>query len=409
MKNLHVLALLISFVGLPAASGDSDARWVGTWAASVTSAPPGPTVLQNQTVREIVHATVGGSRVRIRLSNRFGTEPLLIGAVHIAIRRTGSNLLAGTDRALTFNGLESASIPPGAPLLSDPVALIVPPFADLAVSIFLPRATPASTVHGQALQTSYVSTGNQVSASGMPRPLTLTSWLFLTGVDVASSADAVVALGDSITDGDKSAVDANSRWPDILARRLAAKDRAHPIAVLNAGIGGNRILHDGAGASGPMFGPGALARFDRDVLAQAGAKYVIVLEGINDLGHPGTAAAPASEEVTVNDITAGLRQLIERAHEKQLRIFGGTILPFEGTTYPGYYKPDREAKRVQVNQWIRSSKAFDAIIDFEKAVADPAHPTRLLPRYDSGDHLHPNDAGYKAMADAVDLLLFVSR
>jgi lysophospholipase L1-like esterase len=238
----------------------------------------------------------------------------------------------------------------------------------------------------------------------------MTWWPFLAGVDVVDLGlrKAIVAFGDSITDGDQSTQDANRRWPDMLAARLQAPERKDPIAVLNAGIGGNRILHDGAGPSGPKFGISALARFDRDVLAQPGVKYVIVLEGINDIGQP-DVAAPASERVTADEIIFGLGQLIRRAHKKDLRIFGGTLTPFEGAAFPGYYTPEREVMRQIVNRWIRATAPFDAVIDFDAAVRDPNHPTRLLPRYDSGDHIHPNDAGYRAMGEAVDLSVFARR
>ena len=387
----------------------SGEQWVATWAASTTASPGNAPVFNNQTLREIVHTSVGGNRVRVRLSNYFGLQPLVIGAVHIAIRGSGSAILPGSDRALTFDGRSSASVPPGAPLLSDPVPLTVPSLRDIAVSIYLPGATPAATTHWGAQQTSYVSRGNTTSSATLQATSAITFWPFLSSVDVTGpeTNEAVVTLGDSITDGAESTRDANRRWPDILAARLLAKDPLRPIAVVNAGIGGNRVLHDGAGSSGPTFGPSALARFDRDVLVQAGVKYVIVLEGINDIGHPGIAA-PISEDVSTEEIIAGLRQLIERAREKGLRIFGGTILPFEGTTSPGYYTPERERKRQEVNLWIRSSKVFDAVIDFDNALRDPNHPARLLRSYDSGDHLHPSDAGYQRMGDAVNLSLFSS-
>jgi lysophospholipase L1-like esterase len=229
--------------------------------------------------------------------------------------------------------------------------------------------------------------------------------VFLTGVDVLApeSASAVVAFGDSITDGARSTVDANRRWPNILADRLLAGRGRKNVAVLDAGIGGNRILHDAT--ANVRFGVNALARFDRDVLAQPGVRYVIVLEGINDLGHAGSSA-PESETVSAEDLIAGMKQMIERAHEKGLKIFGATLTPFEGTAFKGYFTPEKEVKRKAVNEWIRSGKAFDGVIDFEKAVRDPSHPDRMLAGYDGGDHLHPGDAGYKAMGEAIDLSLF---
>jgi lysophospholipase L1-like esterase len=388
--TISLLALLLAF---------NDGGWVGTWAASPAGAGT-PTQFDKQTLREIVHTSIGGSRVRVRLSNAFGAQPLVIGAAHVALRSSGSSV--ASDHALTFSGQTSFSIPAGALALSDPVALEVRAASDVAVSIYLPAATPGATAHASAQQTSFVAPGDLTGAVDLPATaVKITSWPFLAGVDVSGSRkmEAIVAFGDSITDGARSTNDANTRWPDVLAQRLHAK-----FAVLNQGIGGNRVLHDGTGRLAAV-GQSALARFDRDVLAQPGVKYVIVLEGINDIGFPG-AVGGESEEVTADQIIAGLQQLVERAHERGLRIFGGTLTPFEGTTIPKYYAPEREPKRQAVNQWIRTSKAFDAVIDFEKAVQDPSHPTRILAQYDSGDHLHPSDAGYKAMAGAIDLKLF---
>jgi lysophospholipase L1-like esterase len=315
---------------------------------------------------------------------------------------------------LTFGGHASVTIPPRAPALSDPVALSVPALSDLAVSIYLPQRTPAATLHASAFQHNYVVPGNATGAPSLPNPTVTTSWYFLSGVSVAASprAAAIVALGDSITDGAVTTIDANHRWPDFLARRLQADRSLRQLGVLNKGIGGNRILHAGntlpgtpAAGIGPLFGDSALARFDRDVLAQPGARYMIVLLGINDIGHP-TSVAPPSEAVTVDEMIAGYRQLIARAHEGGLKAFGATMTPFENTTIPGYYNAENEAKRLAVNTWIRTSGEWDGVIDFDRAVRDPQHPLRMLPQYDSGDHLHPNDAGMRAMADAIPLRLF---
>ncbi len=342
--------------------------------------------------------------VRVRLSNAYGKDTLEIGAAHIALRAQGSGITAGSDRVLTFSGRPTVSIPPNALALSDPVKLTVPANGDLAISIFLPKATPGAGIHYSAQQTSYVGQGDLTTAASITEPVTITSWVFLTGLDVLTSypGAAVVAFGDSITDGARSTVDANLRWPNILASRLLAR-RGTLIGVLDSGIGGNRILHDAS--NNVRFGVNALARFDRDVLAQAGVKYVIVLEGINDLGHPGTSA-PESEAVSADAIIAGLKQMIERAHEHGLRIFGATLTPFEGTAIPGYFTPEKETKRKAINEWIRTSKAFDGVIDFDKAVRGPNHPDRMLPKFDGGDHLHPGDAGYKAMGNAIDLTIF---
>jgi lysophospholipase L1-like esterase len=360
-----------------------------------------------------VHTSIAGRSLRVRLSNEYGTEPLVIGEARVARHAGGGALVAGTDRRLTFGGRSSFSVPPGAPALSDPVALAVPALSDLVVSIHLPERTAAATVHGSAFQTNYIAADNVTRAPTLTGATTTTSWHFLSGVSVATAprAAAVVAFGDSITDGAITTVDANHRWPDFLARRLQGQAALRHLGVLNKGIGGNRLLHDGNtlpgtpfSGIGPIFGDSALSRFDRDVLAQPGARAVIVLLGINDIGQP-TSLAPPSEAVTVDELIAGHRQLIARAHERGLRILGGTLTPFQDTTIPGYYSAENEAKRAALNRWIRTSGEYDAVVDFDRAVRDPAQPLRMLPRYDSGDHLHPNDAGMQAMADAVPLRL----
>jgi len=359
----------------------------------------------DQSLREIVHASISGDIVRIRLSNAYEKTTANIGAVRIALQTQGSAIAPASLRVLTFSGRPTVSIPPDALVLSDPVKLQVPAAANLAIGIFLPDETAAAGIHYGAQQTSYIGSGDLTGAASFPDSASITSWVFLAGVDVLApeSAATVVAFGDSITDGARSTVDANHRWPDILAARLLAQHSRNEVAVVDAGIGGNRILHDGE--SRVQFGMNALARFDRDVLAEPGVKYVIVMEGINDIGHAGTSA-PVSETVSAEDIIAGLKQLIERAHEHGLKIFGATLTPFQGTTFPGYYTPAKDVKRKAVNDWIREGKAFDAVIDFDKAVRDPSHPDRMLPAYDGGDHLHPGDVGYKAMGGAIDLSIF---
>jgi lysophospholipase L1-like esterase len=406
MKIRATLFLAALFASI-ALSAD---HWVVTWGASPapqladeTQMRDAKLVFENQTLREIVHTSIGSNTVRVRLSNAYGKQTVEVGAAHIALRAKGSEIAAGSDRALTFGGRPTVSIPPNALVLSDPVKLDIPTTGDLAISIFLPKAATGAGIHYSAQQTSYIAPGNVTDTASISNATTMTSWVFLTGVDVLApeSASAVVAFGDSITDGARSTVDANHRWPDILANRLQHSGKK--VAVLDAGIGGNRILHDAT--SNIRFGVNALARFDRDVLAQPGVKYVIVLEGINDLGHAGTSA-PASETVSSDDLIAGFKQMIERAHEKGLKIFGATITPFEGTVFPGYFTPEKEAKRKAVNEWIRTGRAFDGVIDFEKAIRDPQNPNRVLPAYDGGDHLHPGDAGYQAMGAAIDLRLF---
>jgi lysophospholipase L1-like esterase len=400
-----------------AAGADRPAAWTGTWSTAVTgpaTAPIPATVFEDQTLRQIVHTSIAGGSLRVRLSNEYGTEGLVIGEARVARRSTGAQIIAGTDRRLTFGGQASVTVPPGAPALSDPVALPVPALSDLVVSVYLPHRTPAATVHGSAFQTNYVAAGNRTRSPDLPGAITTTSWYFLSGVSVAAPARtaAVVAFGDSITDGAVTTVDADHRWPDLLARRLQDRPGLRHLGVLNKGIGGNRLLHDGntlpvdpfAGI-GPLFGDSALSRFDRDVLAQPGARYVIVLLGINDIGQP-SSIAPASEAVTVDELIFGYRQLIARAHERGLRIFGATMTPFQGTVIPGYYTAANEAKRLAVNRWIRTGGEYDGVVDFDRAVRDPAQALRMLPAYDSGDHLHPNDAGMQAMADAIPLRLF---
>ncbi len=395
-----------TFAANPAAlagPGNGDQQWVGTWTtAPVSAAPSAANEINNQTLRQIVHVSVGGDQVRVRLSNAFGTSPLAVGAAAVALRDSGEAIVPGSSHVLTFSGNASFTLPPGAPVLSDPVDLQVPELSDLAIDLYLPGDTSATTspltTHTGALQTNYLSPpGDFTGVTVLPVAATRASWLFLTGVEVVASKQtgAVVTFGDSITDGTNSTPNTNRRWPDDLARRIMAQHGNQDLGVLNVGIAGNRILHE-------IVGPNALARFDRDVLAQTGVTHVTVLEGINDIGFSGFFPA---EAVTADQIIEGHKQLIRRAHAKGLKIFGCTLTPFEGS-FPGYFTPAGEVKRQTVNAWIRTSGDYDAVIDFDLAVRDPANPTRILPAYDSGDHLHPNDAGYAAMANAVDLKLF---
>ena len=403
-------ALLLSLALPSLSSAAAPAHWIATWCASPAPLLSSPEErkkanleFQDQTIREIVHASIGSNTVRVRLSNAFGKQTVDIGSAHIALRDKASSIEAGSDRALSFGGRPSVSIPPNALILSDPVTLDVPASADLAISIYVPRPATGAGIHYSAQQTSYIASGNQTTAASLEDATTTTSWIFLSGVDVLTrdSGATIVAFGDSITDGAKSTVDANLRWPNILSNRLLAKHKN--FGVLDAGIGGNRILHDAS--ANVRFGINALARFDADVLAQADVKYLIVLEGINDLGHAGTSA-PASETVSADDIIAGMKQMIERAHEKGIAVIGATLTPFEGASSPGYFSPEKEVKRKVINEWIRTSKAFDGVIDFDKAMRDPQNPDRMLSAYDSGDHLHPGDAGYRAMGESIDLSLF---
>jgi lysophospholipase L1-like esterase len=390
------------------ASQSSQGHWVGTWATAPAGVSGTPEHFNNETLRLIVHVSAGGEQVRVRISNTFGAEPLVIGAAHVAQRGKDAGIVAGSDRALAFGGRASFSVPPGALVVSDPVTLHVAPLSDLAVSIFLPAATTESTTHVTALQTNYVSKpGDFTGAVSFDAARTLTRWPFLTGVDVSgpAQAGAVIAFGDSITDGANSTAGANHRWPDYLAARLQQRADLRHLGVLDEGIIGNRILHATEPQFGNLFGPAGLARFDRDVIAQPGVRYVIVLLGINDIGHPG-GSAPATDAVSPVEMEAGYRQMIARAHAHGIKVFAATLLPFEGTTLANFYSAEKETRRAAVNEWIRAGGAFDGVIDFEKAVRDPAHPTRMLPAYDGGDHLHPSDAGMQAMANAIPLDLF---
>ncbi len=378
-----------------------DQHWVGTW--TTTPAPTEGIALENQTLRMIARVSIGGRRLRVRLSNACGTRKLPIGAAQVALRGDGAAIVPGTARALSFNGSPSATIAAGSLVVSDPLDFDVPALADLAVSIHLPGAVPESlpiTGHGNAHQTNYISPpGNFSAAASMPVQETTEAVVIVSAVEVLAPRETggIVTFGDSLTDCNISKLDANNRWPDQLARRLAARRGGRMLGVMNQGIGGNRILHDIRGDSG-------LKRFDRDVLAQSGATHVIVLLGINDIRNRNQQP---DEVVTAAEMIAGLNQFAVRAHAKGLRIFAGTLLTFEYETFnPGFYTEAGEAKRQQVNGWIRSSGAFDAVIDFEKALRDPGHPTQMLPIYDCGDHLHPSDTGYLHMGDAIDLSLF---
>ncbi len=402
--------------GLLAAAGLlAQTHWVGTWgAAPATQSDEAAMKTQkllfdNQTVREIVHTTLGGETVRVRLSNAFGAVPVEIGAAHLAVRKAGASIDPASDRELKFGGRSRVEIPAGAVVLSDPIAVKVPELSDVAISLYLPGKVMGAGVHYSSQQTSYIAKGNVTGAATLENPETFTSWVFLTGLEVQAPATAgsIVTFGDSITDGARSSVDGNHRWPDMLASRLAARKGGTKFGVVNMGIGGNRILHEGMASKRPQFGINALARFDADVLAQPGVKYLVILEGINDIGHAGSSA-PASETVTADDIIVGMKQMIERAHEKGIKVIGCTITPFEGPANitRGYWTPEKAKVRDAVNEWIRSGKGYDGFIDFDKAVRDPANPTKVLPAFDSGDQLHPSDAGYDAMGKAIDLALF---
>jgi lysophospholipase L1-like esterase len=381
----------------------SSAQWSTAWGASETAPAPNSIVFNNQTLRLIVHTSSGGNQVRIKLSNAFGTHPLMISCASIGLRKSGAILVAGSNRALTFGGRTSINIPVGVYVLSDPAPLSVLPQQDLAVSLFLGGDSGPATRHALALQTSYVSSrGNFLDRDDAGSFQTeIHDWPFLTAVDVGSTDTlrSIVAFGDSITDGYQSTAEANHRWPDYLVGRLAAAHRK--AAVVNEGIGGNRIWHD-AIPERLFFGPNGLSRFDRDAVNVAGASHIVVLLGINDIGQASPTSHP-EEQVTAEDIIVGLKQFALRAHTHSIRIIAGTLTPYEGAAY---FDARGEQMREKVNAWVRSAKEFDGLIDFDAALRDPAAPTKLKSVYDSGDHLHPSDAGYKAMAEAVDLSLF---
>jgi lysophospholipase L1-like esterase len=405
---LAVVAVIAAGCTQPSSS---EPGWVASWGASPFAfqsfgAAAAPPAFENQTVRQVLRVSVGGEQIRVRFSNEIGTAPLLIGAASIALAATESAVQEGSLRPLTFGGASSIRIPPGAPALSDPVDLTVGDLGELAVSLYLPEETAPSTVHMG--RTAFVSAaGDFTQAAALPDAEKSTTAVFLTGIYVKPADDVgvIVALGDSITDGAASTPYTYNSWPDHLAQRLLARGPdAKKLAVVNHGISGNQVLRDGAGDS-------ALARFDRDVLATPGLTHVILLEGINDIGtggfaFPGTTG-PAPEMRSAADIVVGYQQLIARArsHSPPVKIFGATLTPFEGT-FAGYYTPEKDRVRMEVNEWIRSSGMFDAVVDFEKAIQDPDNPGRMLERFDSGDKLHPGDAGYLRMAESVDLTLF---
>jgi lysophospholipase L1-like esterase len=378
-------------------------KWVGAWATGLVTVDK--SAFKNQTLRLIVRSTLAGKRLRIRLSNFYGNQKLTIGAAHIALRDGASErIVPGSDRKLTFGGEAAAVIGPGALILSDPVELGVEALTDLAVSLYIPGEVPEAfpiTGHGNCHQTNYLSVeGDHTAAATLPVKEKSENWYFLSAIEMLAAANTggVVCFGDSLTEGNLSSLDSNSRWPDQLARRLVERG-GRAFGVLNQGIGGNRILHDLRGDSG-------LRRFDRDVLAQPGATHAIVYIGTNDLrnqrGNP-------AEIVTAEQMIAGLKQLGLRAKAGGLTVYGATIIPYENETYhPGAWTPQGEAKRQAINEWMRAegTEYFDALIDFDEAVRDPAHPSSMGAEYDCGDHLHPSDNGYRHMGDAIDLRLF---
>jgi lysophospholipase L1-like esterase len=406
-KNLGTLACVLLLLSTSASHAQT--RWVGSWSTAQQLPEPQNSLASEElgeaTLRQVVHLSIGGTELRVHLSNRFGASPLHLASVHIARPTRAGAIDASTDKPLTFAGRTDVVIPAGAEYLSDSTAFSVPALSDLAITIYFDVSPAGQTGHPGSRATSYLARGNSVSAAELPNPKKVEHWYFISAVDVAAASQAavaVVALGDSITDGHGATTDGNNRWPDLLAKRLQGDPATQMVAVLNEGIGGNRLLLDG-------LGPNALARFDEDALTPAGVRFVIVLEGVNDIGmlsHNGEVPASDHQELAQR-IIAAYEQMIARGHAHGLEVIGATILPFVGSEFyhPG---PTTEADRQTINQWIRSPGHFDAVIDFDKVTRDPEHPERLLPAFDSGDHLHPSPAGYAAMAEAIPLSLFTS-
>ena len=380
-------------------------HWVGTWGTAPYALEPGAVLTEtglgtvDMTIREVVHTSLGGALARVELTNEFGTEPLTIGAVHLALAGANAgDISLLSANALTFGGKPSITIPAGAIAMSDPAAIAVPAGGDVVVSLFIPaQKMGAASFHSSAFETNFLVPGNVVGSASLTAPKTTQSWFFLRAVDVrtAYNTGAVVVFGDSITDGAGSTAHRNMRWPDVLARRLQGNKKTAGLGVLNMGIGGNRILHD-------VTGVNALARFDHDVLAQSGVRYVMILEGINDIGHAQDPVKPY-DVVSAEELIQGLSQMVERAHAHGIKVILATLTPYMGA---GYASPAGEEERQAVNAWIRTTKSVDGFVDFDKATQDPSKPDTLRADFHAGDFLHPKDAGYQAMGDAIDLKLF---
>jgi len=409
MKRLHQASLVVLFLAIAVRIGNPQSlrsRWVASWACSEQTPEPmnalAPEDMRDMTMRQIVHLSMGGSTVRVHVSNAFGTKPLRFTSLHMArpVSPSSPRIDPASDRALTFSGSPEVTVPAGAEYVSDPVDYPVAPLASLALTFHLDSPPAGETGHPGSRSTSYYVHGDRVAAADLPDARRVDHWYQLAGVDVRAprASAAVVALGDSITDGHGATTNGNDRWTDVLAGRLEGSRAMREVSVVNHGIGGNHLLTDG-------LGPNALARFNRDVLAQAGVKYLIVLEGVNDLGglaHPGDVPAAAHSDL-VHRMEGAYEQMVARAHAAGVEVVGATVLPFAGSMY---YRPRTEADRQAINEWIRTPGHFDAVIDFDRVTRDPEQPDRLLPRYDSGDHLHPSPEGYRAMGEAVPLKLF---
>ncbi|HVO73019.1 MAG TPA: SGNH/GDSL hydrolase family protein [Ignavibacteriaceae bacterium] len=398
---LLLVGLLLFSACFPGITGISTANkeWVGTWRTAPQlveerNNPPAPG-LSNNTLRQIVRVSLGGDSLRVRFSDEFSTTPVTMKSVHIAVSADSSAIILQTDRELKFNGNSEVIIKPGSAIISDPSGFHAEPRSNITITIYFGDTSPDVTGHPGSRTTSYIVTGNKVSAIDLPDAVKTDHWYIISGIDVTAyeSAAAVVALGNSITDGRGSGTNKQNRWPDELARRLQENPETREVAVLNQGIGGNCVLRD-------CLGPSALSRFERDVLSATKAHWLIILEGINDIGQIPDAE---SEGKTARDLIAAYEQMIDSAHAKSMKVYGATILPFAGSFYDAPY---RQTARDTVNEWIRKSGRFDAVIDLDMALRDPGNPLYLLPGADSGDHLHPNETGYRMMAEAVDIGLF---
>jgi len=429
MRRTVLALLMVIVIAAPAATAEkasvNNEHWVPTWgtaqqlikvtpppAPSTAAAPPPAapaaatpppfrvTTLNNQTVRMVLRTSIAGRRVRVKLSHAYGMPAVAVGSAHVARRGTDAGLMAGTDRTLTFGGKSAFTMRPGVVVVSDPVDLDVPALSDLAISLFFPQNTETPTTHATGLRPTYVSTdGDFTGASEFPLAGTTQQYYWLTSVEVVAPQDAgaIVAFGDSITDGSRSTPDTNHAWPALLAARLAADKKTANLSVVNEGIGGNRLFTDAAG----LAGVSALARFDRDVLSHPNVKWLMILEGINDIG---SLATPATNvPVTTDDLMWVMKEMVAKAHAHGIRVVGCTLTPYGGA---GYARDEGEAIRSALNEWIRTSGTFDAVVDFEAATRDSADPRKFKTEFDPGDHLHPNNAGYEAMANAVDLGIF---
>lgn len=382
------------------AQSHDDPRWVTSWAASpstLADAHEEQSPVSNQTMRLIVHTSAGGSSLRLRLANYHGDQPVPIGAVTVALQNEGSSIKPATSKTVTFNGVEDITIARGAVIFSDPVSFDVPPLTNLSVSIYLPEASGFLTSHNLGVQTNYISaTGNHVASADLRDPESLTVFNLLTAVDVLGSGgiSTIAMVGDSITDGYGSTVSGNQRWPNQFAKRIYRDNSIANFAIASAAISGNRVTTEAS----PRFGQNLQARFERDVLALSNVTHMVLMEGINDIG----MSSRGGTLVSADTIISGYRQIIARAHARGIKVIGATLTPYEGAAY---FTPEGELVRQTVNSFIRNSNAFDGVIDFEKAVQDPANPTRLRASFTT-DNLHPNDEGYKAMSDMIDLNLF---